>query len=62
MPEEAKYVKQILYYLKRKKLIDTLGHRKQYQYFITSQGIDEVKNNSDIEELICILEHQKCHN
>jgi hypothetical protein len=72
LPEESKYVKQMLHYLLRKKLIDTLGHRKQYKYFVTAKGIAEVKRyyekcyeegTSDIIELILQQEENaKCHN
>jgi hypothetical protein len=72
LPEDSKYVKQMLHYLLRKKLIDTLGHRKQYKYFVTAKGIDEVKRyyekcynegTSDIIELILQQEeNSKCHN
>ena len=72
LPEDAKYVKQMLHYLLGKKLIDVIGHRKQYRYFLTALGIDEVKEyyekcytegTSDIIELILQSEAEhKCHN
>ena len=71
-PEDAKYLKQMLYYLLQKKLIDTLGTRKTYRYFLTPKGIDQLKQyyekchkegTSDIIELIAQFEEKaKCHN
>ena len=64
-PEDAKYVKQMLHYLQRKKLIDMLGDRRHYRYFVTAKGIDELKSHyekcydegtSDVIELI--LQHE----
>jgi hypothetical protein len=59
LPEDAKYAKQMLHYLQRKKLVDMLGDRRHYQYFITAKGIDEVVKNCDIDELVSIVEHRQ---
>jgi hypothetical protein len=72
LPEDAKYTKQMLNYLLRKKLIDNLGPRKNYRYFLTTKGIEELKTyyekcydegTNDIIELILQTEENvKCHN